>query len=147
MDRESFVEALNEDLELEFQSIVQYVQHIAIIKEFFDAGHGVYIWGDNDPYYVDANRLASALVPGLRMEGNLYGNNTVNIADGKNAKVGLRAGHLITTGLEHLYEGITIATIQFGKADGRNDALYDGKDGSVNALSLSGHSKIFLFTS
>lgn len=112
-------------------------EHIAIIKEFFDAGHGVYIWGDNDPYYVDANRLASALVPGLRMEGNLYGNNTVNIADGKNAKVGLRAGHLITTGLEHLYEGITIATIQFGKADGRNDALYDGKDGSVNGASLS----------
>jgi bacterioferritin len=32
MDRESFVEALNEDLELEFQSIVQYVQHIASIK-------------------------------------------------------------------------------------------------------------------
>ncbi len=32
MDRESFVELLNEDLELEYQSIVQYVQHIASVK-------------------------------------------------------------------------------------------------------------------
>ena len=31
MDRESFVSALNEDLETEFQSIVQYVSHIATI--------------------------------------------------------------------------------------------------------------------
>src|SRR5262249_36841404 len=23
--------------------------HIAAIKEFFDQGHGVYLWGDNDP--------------------------------------------------------------------------------------------------
>lgn len=32
MDRESLVAALNEDLELEYQSIVQYVQHIATVK-------------------------------------------------------------------------------------------------------------------
>lgn len=32
MDREAFIEALNEDLELEYQSIIQYVQHIASIK-------------------------------------------------------------------------------------------------------------------
>lgn len=32
MDRDSFVELLNEDLELEYRSIVQYVQHIASVK-------------------------------------------------------------------------------------------------------------------
>src|ERR1700733_987025 len=32
MDRDGFVDALNEDLKMEFRSIVQYVQHIAIIK-------------------------------------------------------------------------------------------------------------------
>jgi bacterioferritin len=32
MDTEAFVAALNEDLETEFQSIVQYVNHIAIIS-------------------------------------------------------------------------------------------------------------------
>jgi bacterioferritin len=32
MDKDGFVDALNEDLKTEFRSIVQYVQHIAIIK-------------------------------------------------------------------------------------------------------------------
>src|SRR5580704_13868538 len=32
MDTESFVAALNEDLETEYQSIVQYVNHVAIIS-------------------------------------------------------------------------------------------------------------------
>src|SRR3984957_10710609 len=31
VDRDSFIEALNEDLQTEFQSIVQYVQHTAAI--------------------------------------------------------------------------------------------------------------------
>jgi bacterioferritin len=32
MDKDGLVDALNEDLKTEFRSIVQYVQHIAIIK-------------------------------------------------------------------------------------------------------------------
>jgi bacterioferritin len=32
VDREAFVDLLNEDLELEYRSIVQYVQHIASVK-------------------------------------------------------------------------------------------------------------------
>lgn len=111
-------------------------EHLALIKAFFDAGHGVYIWGDNEPLYADANRVAGALVPGLRMEGNLAGNQVVGIAAGKHAKVGLRAGHLITTGLEHLYEGVTIATVQFGAADGRTAALYDGEGGAARSPKL-----------
>jgi bacterioferritin len=31
MDRDSFIESLNEDLQTEFQSVVQYVQHTAAI--------------------------------------------------------------------------------------------------------------------
>jgi len=110
-------------------------EHVAAIKAFFDAGHGVYIWGDNDPLYADANRVASALVPGLRMEGDLAGNQTVGLADG-HGTVGLRKGHLITTGLEHLYEGVTIATVQFTKPDGRNKALYDGAGGPSRSPAL-----------
>lgn len=85
--------------------------HIALIKDFFEAGHGVYIWGDNDPLYADANRLSSALIPGLRMQGNLYGDLVVGMAHKGSA--GVAVGHLITTGLEHLYEGVTIATLLF----------------------------------
>jgi hypothetical protein len=85
-------------------------EHLKVIKAFFEKGHGVYIWGDNEPYYADANYVARALL-GAEMKGNLPGNRTVNLwkAEGK---PGLLPNHLLTTGLAHLFEGITIATIQ-----------------------------------
>ncbi|HEY4223831.1 MAG TPA: hypothetical protein VGO62_20890, partial [Myxococcota bacterium] len=124
--------ALKKSCELWFLSTESQVlpdADLKVIKQFFDSGHGVYIWGDNDPLYVDADRVASALVPGLRMEGDLYADQTVGIAQTGNDKVGLRKGHLITTGIEHLYEGVTIATIQFTSHQGRNEHLY-GPQGS-----------------
>ncbi len=85
-------------------------EHVKVIKEFFDAGHGVYIWGDNDPYYADVNYLAEALFGG-EMLGNYHGANVVGLKD-KTNKSGLAKSHLITTGLQFVYEGITIASIQ-----------------------------------
>jgi hypothetical protein len=123
--------ALSKSCELWFLSTSERAlsdEDIPVIKEFFDSGHGVYIWGDNDPLYVDANRLADALIPGLRMEGDLYGDTVVGVAQ-TDQHVGLRKGHLITTGLEHLYEGVTIATIQFTHGQGKNEHLY-GPQGS-----------------
>jgi hypothetical protein len=90
-------------------------EHIAVIKRFFESGRGVYIWGDNEPYYADANALGEALL-GVTMTGNLQGDQVVNLQkeiDGK--QVGVRRGHLLTTGLEFLYEGITIATVEPNK--------------------------------
>jgi hypothetical protein len=84
--------------------------HIAVIKKFFEAGHGVYIWGDNEPYYADANAVGDALL-GVKMLGNVPGGQTVGRREG-DVKTGLIPGHLLTTGLENLFEGITIATIQ-----------------------------------
>ena len=83
--------------------------HLKVIKKFFDSGKGVYIWGDNDPFYADANYVAKYLF-GTEMTGNLPGNEVVGLNNQKR-QVGLAPGHLITTGLEHVYEGITIATI------------------------------------
>jgi hypothetical protein len=85
-------------------------EHIAAIKEFFDAGHGIYIWGDNQPFYADANVLAAALLDS-GMDGNLAGGSTVQFSEG-DGKPGLKKDHLITTGLEYVFEGITIATIR-----------------------------------
>lgn len=85
-------------------------QHVAVIKKFFEAGHGVYIWGDNEPYYADANVLAEALF-GTTMKGDLIGDQTVPVQKSATT-AGLLPNHLLTTGLEHIYEGITIATIQ-----------------------------------
>ena len=109
-------------------------EHIKVIKKFFESGRGVYIWGDNEPYYADANAVAQALF-GAEMSGNLMGTVTVGVRKG-NEKVGLIPSHDITTGLEHLYEGITIATLQpndaltpllYGSAGNLVTAIYDHK--------------------
>jgi len=36
--------------------------HLKVIKDFFNAGHGVYLLGDNADYYMDANYIGKALV-------------------------------------------------------------------------------------
>lgn len=88
-------------------------EHLKVIKKFFDSGKGVYIWGDNDPYYADANAVSKYLFD-VEMLGNLPGNEVVGL-NNKGQKVGLTPKHLITTGLENVFEGITIATIQESK--------------------------------
>jgi hypothetical protein len=83
--------------------------HAEVIKKYFDSGKGVYIWGDNKPYYADANFIADYLI-GNKMGGNVMGDQTVGLLqDG--SKSGIMPNHLITTGLKNIYEGITIATI------------------------------------
>jgi hypothetical protein len=88
-------------------------QHVKAIKEFFDGGKGVYIWGDNQPYYADANIVAKALI-GVEMQGNTMGAKVVNLQT-ENNKVGLIPNHLISTGIQNIYEGITIATLDYSQ--------------------------------
>ncbi len=83
--------------------------HQAAIKKFFDAGHGVYIWGDNDPCNADADALAQVLI-GARVHGDLPGDRVVGLSRGR-GKPGVMPDHLLTTGLEYLYEGVTVATV------------------------------------
>ena len=85
-------------------------EHLKVIKKFFDSGKGIYIWGDNSPYYADANYVSEHLF-GVSMTGNLPGNQVVGLSENR-AKVGLMPNHLISTGLQKIYEGVTIATIQ-----------------------------------
>jgi len=109
--------------------------HLKVIKKFFDSGKGVYIWGDNEPYYADANFVARYLFD-VEMLGNLPGDVVVGL-NNKGENIGLTPKHLITTGLEYVYEGITIATIQktsmldpliYGHEGNLVTAIYD-KDG------------------
>ena len=107
--------------------------HLAVIQRFFDAGHGVYIWGDNDPYYGDANYVARALLNESYMEGYVQGEQTIGLQR-QEGKAGVMANHLITTGIEKIYEGHTIATLHphadlrplmYGSADNLVTAYYD----------------------
>ena len=110
-------------------------EHITMIKTYFDRGYGVYIWGDNEPYYADANRVAQALFGGS-MEGNTEGDQPVGIQKDR-LSPGIREGHDVTTGLETVYEGVTIATLAehsnltpliYGSAGNLVSAAYE-KDG------------------
>lgn len=79
------------------------------IESFFHDGRGLYIWGDNDPYYVDANLVLQRLF-NVTMFGNSQGDQVVSmLTAGKTT--GLVPGHLVTTGLVNIYEGITIAEV------------------------------------
>jgi len=126
--------------------------HVAVIKKFFDAGHGVYIWGDNEPFYSDANVLAEALI-GSSMAGNVPGGVTVGLQplDPAAERVGVARRHLLTTGLEYLFEGVTIATIApgpgvkplvYGSAGNLVTAYYD-QDGK-RAIVDGGFTRLYV---
>ncbi len=124
-------------------------EHVAVIKRFFDAGHGVYIWGDNQPYYADANVVGKALL-GVEMHGDIPGGQPVGLQKAKN-KAGVLPGHLLSTGLESVYEGSTIATVDdnqaltpiiWGSADNVVTAAYE-RDGK-RALFDGGFTRLYV---
>jgi hypothetical protein len=123
-------------------------EHIRIIKSFWESGRGVYIWGDNEPYYTDANAVAEALF-GAKMLGNLPGGVTVGMLDSPK-KGGVLRNHLLSTGLEHVFEGITIATLQpndaltpliYGSAGNLVTAFYDR--GGKRAILDGGFTRLY----
>lgn len=124
-------------------------EHVKVIKEFFDSGRGVYIWGDNEPYYADANVVGRALL-GAQMLGNIMGDKVVGLQQ-KSRGPGIIPDHLLSTGLEHIYEGITIATVQpnqnlepliYGSAGNLVAAYYD--QGGRRAIFDGGFTRLYL---
>ncbi len=122
--------------------------HLQEIKSFFEKGRGVFIWGDNEPLYEDANYVAKHLFEG-NMQGNVYGDKSVGVQVQQN-KAGLKRNHLVTTGITQLYEGITIATIDlnkdleplvYGSADNIVMAVYD-KNGN-RAIMDGGFTRLY----
>lgn len=84
-------------------------KHIEIIHEYFNSGHGVYVWGDNDPYYADANVLLERMF-NTEMYGNSRGDCVLGMQT-KPCKAGFIPNHPIATGIMNFYEGITIAEV------------------------------------
>lgn len=84
-------------------------QHLDAIVEFFESGKGLYIWGDNTPFHADANDLLGKLF-NSSMEGNYIGRKV--LTEAPNEKDRGFHPHLVTTGLNSLFEGITIAAIK-----------------------------------
>ena len=99
--------------------------HLREIEEFFNKGRGLYIWGDNEPYYADANYVAGELL-GVTMGGNVAGGQMIErqaLSDGSGFKP-----HFVMSGIVRLFEGNTIATIQ-GNAE--LEPLIYGSEGNL----------------
>jgi hypothetical protein len=123
-------------------------EHLEVIQDFWLSGKGLYLWGDNDPYYADANYVGGKLFGG-RLAGNDPGDKVVKRSSG-HASTGIMSQHPVCTGVEFLYEGITIATvvantsldpILFGSAGNLVVAAYE-KDGR-KALLDGGFTRLF----
>lgn len=98
------------------------------IIKFFNEGNGLYVWGDNEPFFADANQILAALF-NSSMYGNIYGDCMIGIKTSA-TKSGIVADHPISTGIENFYEGITIASIKDSKD---LSPLIYGSDGQVIA--------------
>jgi hypothetical protein len=107
--------------------------HIEAILEFWRCGGALYIWGDNQPYYADANVLLAKIGRGLKLDGCLPGAKVVKeiTPDGR----GFHA-HLVTTGLQRLYEGITVSSLdeKAVKLHGFEPLLYGSAGNLITAV-------------
>jgi hypothetical protein len=92
--------------------------HLKEIEKFFHQGKGLYLWGDNKPYYADTNVIANRLLS-VELEGNDQGRQVIDIKNLNNHK----KNHHILFGINHLFEGVTISSIK-GQADGLKPVLY-----------------------
>lgn len=87
-------------------------QHLAVITAFYEAGHGLYLWGDNPPYVGDANFVSAALFDTtMDTQSYVQGEQVLDLQK-RRGGVGVLPNHLLTTGIAHLYEGHTIPAIQ-----------------------------------
>jgi len=82
---------------------------VQMIVNYVRAGNGLAIWADNEPYYADANLLAQALI-GTRFSGNTPGD--MIMTPGGRRTPGRFVEHQLTQGVNNLYEGITICSIE-----------------------------------
>ncbi|MDP2439201.1 MAG: hypothetical protein Q8P67_25920 [archaeon] len=89
--------------------LVMNQEHAALIVKYWRQGMGVYAFGDNDPYFADANMVLSQMFgPELNMSRNLPGDKmATTTAD--NAGLGF-VPHLLTTGISKLHTGVTVST-------------------------------------
>jgi len=121
--------------------------HVKAINSFFKSGKGLYIWGENIPYYQDANLVTEELFNST-MSGNSMGDQVLMMQE-KDGQPGFTS-HLITTGLENLYEGVTVAHIDnprpysplmYGSDGLLLAAMYD-RDGK-RAIIDGGYTRLF----
>jgi len=94
------------------------------VLNYHKTGKGLFIYGDNSPYYLHANVVLNDLV-GCHLTGNNYGNKTLKFGSIRE-KGEFDQEHLIFAGINNLYEGITIC---YPDKDSKLTTLAVGTDG------------------
>jgi len=128
---EEFKRVLNESCQLWIISDVTCKlssDYIKVIEEFFNSGKGLYLWGDNVPYFADSNAISNKLF-GIQMSGDDFADKV--LTKKANNKSGF-IEHKITFGLDFLYEGITVATFQNLK--NLTPLIYSSNGNVINVL-------------
>eukprot|EP01029_Cantina_marsupialis_P006304 TRINITY_DN168_c0_g1_i7.p1 TRINITY_DN168_c0_g1~~TRINITY_DN168_c0_g1_i7.p1 ORF type:complete len:944 (-),score=373.37 TRINITY_DN168_c0_g1_i7:176-3007(-) len=127
---------------------------IEVIVSNWKDGMGMYIFGDNKPFYVDTNRVLTAM--GLpTMTGNYVASKYLSPYDEATGKG--YATHLVTTGIsQRLYEGITIAefqpkevkladcqTVMYNSQGGISVILREAQDGCGQVIADGAFTKLY----
>lgn len=81
-----------------------------LINDAYSSGTSLYIWGDNDPLYVEGNIALNELFHTV-MKGNYPADQVISIKN-ENNKCGIIPDHPISTGIINFYEGVTVANIK-----------------------------------
>lgn len=81
---------------------------VELVHDYVNAGNGLLIWADNEPFFADANLLAKKIV-GTQFSGNKLGDKVM--IPGSKVAPGKFIEHPLTQGVNSLYEGVTICTI------------------------------------
>ena len=102
-----------------------------MIARYFEEGHGVYFWSDNDPCFADTNPLLRRIF-GTEMVGDYYGTKILGIQKRPN-EPGIIANHPISTGIVNFYEGITISHVQ-SLINGLKPLVYASDSSVVTAI-------------
>jgi hypothetical protein len=112
--------------------------YIKEIENFYHSGKGLYIWGDNEPYYADANKILNKLFQ-TTLNGNYFGDKILTIKKKKDQGF---IPHYITTGLENLYEGITISHLT--NINSLNPLMYDSSGNVVIATNEKDRKRVII---
>lgn len=76
------------------------------VRKFHEDGRGLMIWGDNEPYFAQANEILPSMF-GFRLQGDTPGGK--ELSPGKPMKAGhFNKDHFVCAGILKLHEGITI---------------------------------------
>lgn len=109
-------------------------EHYRVICDFYRSGRGLYLWADNTPFFKDVNEISSRLF-GVTMDGDYYGDQIIGVSAGV-GKPGVLRGHLLSTGIQNFYEGITISTVKGNISENGTvkPLTYDSQGGVVSAF-------------